>query len=381
MISIACGHTLKKAIFEHLCAEMITDRTAKFPKRLLHATKWRRLVGIAASNGLWPGGPNRVTRPIFCEHAELKTHEKGYGHRQNSEIAIYFDVDLIAQDIEEGIQRHGFTRNGVSMLKDEVLISRMERIESYADNGLTLYKKTGKPITWSRCEPCGMLLPSGTHICWNVSCQHPKTEQGWNDVMRLYSMAGNNEAMRNLFSHKGQKVSNSQIKRDAAAARNEDPRGSQGDGQAHVSWTRKQMDRAKRALKISHPGLADPAHPGQWLVEPHSRKFRSHVERFNVDAVYREQCLASDPQFSTDGHLWFHGRDEATGTYMYLDAVELVANASRNPNDEDPRGSVHRSANRGMYRGVAPKSNPSSRKGKGDRKGASKSSSSSSWER
>ena len=219
-------------------------------------------------------------------------------------------------------------------------------------------------------------------------------------------MAGNNEAMRNLFSHKGQKVSNSQIKRDAAAARNEDPRGSQGDGQAPRSYTGKQMDRAKRALRISHPGLVDPAHPEHWLVEPNSRKFRSHVERFDVDAVYREQCLASDPQFSTDGHLWFHGRCEATGKYMYLDAVELAANGSRNPNDEDPRGSVHHSsANRGMYRG-APKATSQygpgrARRGdnmqrdlpaavrsltgkgdhKGDRKGASKSSSSSSWDR
>jgi hypothetical protein len=150
-------------------------------------------------------------------------------------------------------------------------------------------------------------------------------------------------------------------------------------------------------MRMSHPGLTDPAHPERWLVEPNSRKFRSHVERFDVDAAYREQCLAAEPPFTNDGHLWFHGRCSTTGKYMYLDAVELAAK----PNDGDPRGSLHTSANRGMYRG-APKAasqyGPGRARrgdnmkrdlpaavneitGKGGRKGASKSSSSSSWDR
>ena len=123
------------------------------------------------------------------------------------------------------------------------------------------------------------------------------------------------------------------------------------------------MTKAKRALKLLHPGLVDPADPTRWIVFPKSRNYYSHTERYNVEEVYRQQCNESGA--STDGLLWFRGAIGG-GQFGWCDAVRIVADQQQryNPPEQNTRGSrdsQSSSSQRGRYTNIAlakPKASP-----------------------
>jgi hypothetical protein len=113
------------------------------------------------------------------------------------------------------------------------------------------------------------------------------------------------------------------------------------------------MTKAKRALKLLHPGLVDPADPTRWIVFPESRCYHSHTERYQIDETYRLQCNESGA--SNDGHLWFRGVNNE-GKFTYLDAVRIIADKQIGNNPQNQRGSrdpQSSSSQRGSYTNLA----------------------------
>ena len=49
-------------------------------------------------------------------------------------------------------------------------------------------------------------------------------------------------------------------------------------------------DYAERVLRAKHIGKRDPDDPDQWLIEPNSRTYTGHTERYRDDLVYARQC-------------------------------------------------------------------------------------------
>jgi len=270
-------------------------------------------------------------------------------------------VPKLSLSVERGEQRYGETLNDVVTLSNAVMIRDFERVESHGSGGLTLFKHLGQLKVWFPCKQCKILLPEGIHICWNVKCLRPVTNQGFQDLMRVYSMQGNVDLMDRLFANLDVAVSNAHVRRMTAMSQGRDPRGPDGDQQTIHNWSEKQMTKAKRALKLPHAGLVDPADPTRWIVFPKSRNYYSHTERYQVEEVYRQQCNESGA--SNDGHLWFRGAN-ADGKFVYLDAVRIVAEKQAGNNPQNQRGSrdsQSSSSQRGRYTNVAlakPKASP-----------------------
>ena len=80
---------------------------------------------------------------------------------------------------------------------------------------------------------------------------------------------------------------------------------------------------AKKALRTDHIGTPDPKDVRKWLVEPKSRKYYGHSERFQADPEYAEQCRKNDT-VDENGNLaqWV---SEADGSWWYKD-YEVVVN-------------------------------------------------------
>ena len=288
-------------------------------------------------------------RPLYFEQYAIKAGSLGYAHRDRSEIIVSLKVDNIAKNTEDSLQRVGIYRNGAVALTYPVKIEDILRISTTRDGELTIYKSQDQewlgPIEWFNCKSCGMSLPNGTNICWDVLCQRPATKVGFDDWIRVYSTQGNIARMKELFELIGPDLgvvkTKAQIRREyfghwpAAQV----PRGILDSKSAseHISFAAKLMKMAARATKMDHTGIIDPENIDQYLVEPGSRKFHNHMERYTHDIVYQRQCIDAN-EVGKDGRLWFKGTDNVTGEKgVYVDADESYRIKQMSP--KDPRGS------------------------------------------
>ena len=190
-----------------------------------------------------------------------------------------------------------------------------------------------------------MRLPNGTNICWDVLCQRPVNKTGFDDFIRVYSTQGDITRMKELFETIGPDLgiakTKAQVRREywEHFPADQIPRGmlDRKSAAENLTFAAKLMKMAARATNVNHTGIIDPENTDQYLVEPGSRKFYNHFERYTHDLVYQGQCIDKN-EVGSDGRLWFKGTDNVTGqTGVYIDADESYRIKQLNP--KGPQGS------------------------------------------
>ena len=81
---------------------------------------------------------------------------------------------------------------------------------------------------------------------------------------------------------------------------------------------------AKKTLRTDHIGLRDPKDVRNWIIEPGSRKYHGHTERYHADPEYAQQCHENGT-VDSDGKLAQWVSEANDGGWRYKD-YEVVVN-------------------------------------------------------
>jgi hypothetical protein len=311
MVSAAAGQSrpLDRA---KVTERMLRETTDDHPLVLHHGTSWDNLNGIRTAGGLRPGGSRLESRPIHAETFALRKGVSGDGHRDKSEITISIDPVKLAKACERDYNLLTFSINKVALIEHDVPIAQFQRIEAYGDGSdLTLWCHPGTPtITWFNCagENCGISLPSGTRICWRQQCLHPVNKQGMEDCIRHFSKTGDAKRIRALYERMNLPVPKAQRKREADAEASTS--GANRHTPTHVprvSTSRQKM------MRLAERAREQPV--AQFVGTPEARCYRSHLEKYEMDPVYAQQCRDNGHVAwnAKDGILWFKGTCNETG--------------------------------------------------------------------